>query len=44
MKIGNFKIENSICEKLLGIYFDNRLSFDYDISELCKKVSKELMH
>ena len=37
MKEGNFKIENSICEKLLGNHFDNRLSFDYQILELCKK-------
>ena len=41
MKIVDFELENSTCEKLLGIYFDKRLNFDYYISELCKKTSKK---
>ena len=28
MEKGDFKIENSGCEKLLGVYFDNTFSFD----------------
>ena len=28
--------------KLLGIYIDNRLNFDYHISQLCKKAGKKL--
>ena len=26
--------------KLLGVYIDNRLNFDYHISQLCKKARK----
>ena len=29
IRIGNFEIENNKREKLLGIQFDNKLSFDY---------------
>ena len=29
-------------EKLLGIQFDNKLSFDYRLSEICKKASRKL--
>ena len=43
-KIGDFEIENSTCEKLLGVPFDSRLTFDYHISKLCKKASKKLMY
>ena len=39
MKIGNFDIINSKMEKLLGIKFNHKLSFDDHISELCKKTS-----
>ena len=42
MEIGDFKIENSAFEKLLGVHFDNRLTFDYHISGLCKKASKKI--
>ena len=38
------EIENGTCEKLLGVHFDNRLTFDYHISVLCKKLVKKLMH
>ena len=41
MEIGDFEIENITCEKLLGIPFDNRLTFDCHISGLCKKASKK---
>ena len=42
MEIGDFEIENSTCEKLLGVRFDNRLTFDYHISGLRKKASKKI--
>ena len=42
IEIGDFETENSKCEKLLGVHFDNRLTFDYHISELCKKASKKI--
>ena len=34
MEIGDFKIENCTCEKLLGVHFDGRLTFHYHILEL----------
>ena len=42
IEIENFKISNSICEKLLGINIDNRLSFDYHVAGLCSKASQKL--
>ena len=42
IKIGNFHITNSKSEKLLGVIFDHKLSFDDHISELCKKASRKI--
>ena len=42
IRIENFQIENTEKEKLLGIQFDNKLSFDYHLSEICKKASRKL--
>ena len=42
VKIGNFKKENINREKLLGIPFDNKLSFDYHLSKICEKASRKL--
>ena len=42
IKIGNFDITNSKNEKLLGVKFDHKLSFDDHISELCKKASRKI--
>ena len=42
IRIGKFQIENTKREKLLGIQFDNKLSFDYHLSEICKKASRKL--
>ena len=41
-KIENFHIYNSKCEKLLGVKFDHKLTFDDHISELCKKASQKV--
>ena len=40
IRIGNVQIENTTREKLLGIQFDNKLSFDYHLLEICKKASR----
>ena len=40
IKKGNFQIENTTREKLWGIQFDNKLSFDYHLSEICRKASR----
>ena len=42
IRIGNFQIENAKREKLLGIQFDNKLSFDHHLSEICKNASRKL--
>ena len=40
--IGIFQIENTKRETLLGIQFDNKLSFDYHFSEMYTKTSRKL--
>ena len=42
IKIRNFDITNSKSEKLWGVKFDHKLSFDDHISELCKKASRKI--
>ena len=37
IKVGNHEIANIKWEKLLGLHLDSGLSFDYDISKICKK-------
>ena len=43
IKTENFDISKSKSEKLLGVKFDHKLSFDYLISELCKKASRKIL-
>ena len=38
-KIGSHEIANAKPEKLSGVHIDSELSFDYHISEICKKTS-----
>ena len=40
--IRDFDINNSTCEKLLGVKFDNKISFDEYITNLCKKGNRKL--
>ena len=42
IKVGNFDVINSKIEKLLGVKFDHKLTFDDHISELCKKASRKI--
>ena len=42
VEINEFKISNSNSEKLLGIKFDNKLTFDEHLSDLCVKVSRKI--
>ena len=44
IKIGSHEIEiaNTKREKLLGVHLDSGLSFDYHISEICKKTSRNM--
>ena len=40
--IRDFDINNSSCEKLLGVKLDNKISFDEHITNLCKKGNRKL--
>ena len=40
--VENQKICNSPCEKLLGVRFDSKLTFDAHINDICKKASLKL--
>ena len=42
IKIGNHEIDNTKREKLLGARLDSGLSFDYHISQICKKTSRKV--
>ena len=42
IKIGKFDTTNSKSEKLLGVKFDHKLSFDDHVSKLCKKASGKI--
>ena len=39
IRVEDFQIENTKREKLLGIQFENKQSFDYHLSKICKKAS-----
>ena len=42
LKIGDFHINNSVSEKLLGITFDFKLKFNKHIEDICQKASQKL--
>ena len=42
INIGNYLISNSTNEKILGIYFDNKLNFNTQLMKLSKKASQKL--
>ena len=42
IKIGTEIISNSTEEKILGVYFDNKLNFNTHLTKLCKKASQKL--
>ena len=41
-KIEDFSIKNSTEEKLLGVKFDSKLSFENHVTSLCKKANQKL--
>ena len=41
LKIGNFYINNSFCEKLLVITFDCKLKLSNHIKDICKKATRK---
>ena len=42
IKVGDYAIDNSECEKLLGVKIDVNLIFNNHISELCKKAKGKI--
>ena len=42
MNADGFKIDKSDTEKLLGVKFDKKLSFDDHFSEICKKAVRKI--
>ena len=42
IKIGTEDFFDSTDEKILGIYFDNKLNFNIHLKKLCKKASQKL--
>ena len=42
IKVGDFDINNSKSQKLLGVTFDNKLSFKEHVSSLCRKASQKI--
>ena len=38
--VGEYEVENSKCEKLLGVKLDWKLNFDDKISDICKRLPK----
>ena len=42
INIVEFSIENSNCEKLLGVKIDNKLTLDCHVSDMCKKPNRKI--
>ena len=42
VNVENYNIQNSKCEKLLGIKIDNKLTFDEHVATICSKASQKL--
>ena len=42
IKVGDYTIDSSECEKLLGVKIDVHLNFNYHISDFCKKASRKI--
>ena len=40
----DIKVTTESRVELLGTHIDNRLNFDYHVSQLCKKAGKNYMH
>ena len=42
LNVNNFTIKNSKCKKPLRVQFDSKLTFDQQISDLCRWATKTL--
>ena len=41
LRASKFDIKNCECEKLLGVKFDNKLTFQKHITDICRKASRK---
>ena len=41
-RVSEYDIKNSECEKLLGVKFDNKLTFEKHITDICRKASRKI--
>ena len=42
LRVSEYDIKNSECEKLLGVKFDNKLTFEKHITDICRKASRTI--
>ena len=42
LRVSEYDIKNSECEKLLGVKFDNKLTFEKQITDICRKASRKI--
>ena len=42
LRVSEYDIKNSECEKLLGVKFDNKLAFEKHITDICRKASRKI--
>ena len=42
LRVSEYDIKNSECEKLLGLKFDNKVTFEKHITDICKKASRKI--
>ena len=41
LRVSEYDIKNSKCEKLLGVKFDNKLTFEKNMTDICRKASRK---
>ena len=42
LRVSESDIKNSECEQLLGVKFDNKLTFEKHITDICRKASRKI--
>ena len=42
LRVSESDIKNSECEQLLGVKFDNNLTFEKHITDICRKASRKI--
>ena len=42
LRVSEYDIKNSECEKLLGVEFDNKLTFEKHVTDICRKASRKI--